>query len=668
MAMHKARELFGHLVVEKAKTRIPDLKEFPRYVVECLINRFCSGDNFDQELAFVRTKLAQNYAAPADKDRILYEARERGTYDLIARIEASLDLSTDKYIGAIPSLNLRGLVIPEAILNRYPRLIGGLWGIATLQYQRPNKENPVPLLVVSDFQPFQHGRVDLKEFQSKRCEFTRQEWIDLLINTVGLNPDFYSHRQKLFILVRLVAISERMVHLLELGPRETGKSYGYKNLSYYSYMLSGGKATPAALFVHAGNGTPGLVARFDTLVFDEIANTEFRDPEATVSIFKDYMEYGNFTLGKFPVKGEASVVMIGNINVLGNLPHEMYEHLLEPLPSELIDPALFERVHGYIPGWEMPKLEDRAFASGWGFTLDYFAEVLHLLRSTLLPIDPTTRYRLYSAKSRDSDAIAKVVKGLCKLLHPDGNVTNEELTEYVLLAAEMRQRVKDQLAVIAPGEYPSSTIEVEVGSHRQAAVPPERSRRRAVTLPATSMIGVVVGLVVSEITGGQIQLVEVEAYPGKGEPRVRGNVKAIMKSSLAAACDAVRALRSRLNVSSEFKDGFHVTALPCQMAVPKDGPSAGLAFAVGIASAITKQAAPRDVAFSGELTMKGFVHAVGGIAQKLSAARKAGARKVLIPRDNEKEFRDLPADVIGDLLVVPVATLEEAFHEIEYLK
>ena len=357
------------------------------------------------------------------------------------------------------------------------------------------------------------------------------------------------------------------------------------------------------------------------------------------------MEYGNFTLGKYPVKGEASIVMIGNLDVLGNMPHEMYEHLLEPLPSELIDPALFERVHGYIPGWEMPKLEDRAFAKGYGFTLDYFAEVLHLLRATLLPLDPSTRYKLYYAKSRDSEAIAKITKGLTKLLHPDGDVTDQEL-----------------------GEYPHYTIEYEVAGVRQTASPPERSRKRAINLPIKPTVGIVVGLVVSSTVGGQIQLVEIEAYPGKAEPRVRGNVKAIMKSSLAAASDAVHSIRARLKVSTEFADGFHVTGLPCQMAIPKDGASAGLAFAVGIASAITKQPAPNDVAFTGELTMKGFVQGIGGLAQKLDAAKKAGVKKVLIPKDNEKELQELPPQVIGTMQVVCVSTLEEALKQIGYLK
>ena len=666
--MSKARDVFGHLVVEKSKTRISDLKEFPRYVVECLINRFCPGENFEAELAIVRKKLAQHYASPIDRDRILYQARDKGSYDLIARVEATLDLKTDEYVGAIPSLNLKDLEVPEALLNQYPRLIGGLWGIATLQYQRPDPNNPVPKLILSEFDPFQYGRVDIKDFEARRREFSRQEWMDLLVNTVGLNPDFYSHRQKLLILARLVPMTERMVHLIELGPRETGKSYGYKNLSYYAYMLSGGRATPAALFVHGGNGMPGLVARFDALVFDEIANTEFKDPQATVSIFKDFMEYGNFTLGKYPVKGESSIVMIGNINVLGNMPHEVYEHLLEPLPAEFIDTALFERVHGFIPGWEMPKLEDKSFASGWGFTLDYFAEVLHLLRSTLLPLDPTTRYKLYKAKSRDSDATGKIVKGLVKLLHPDGQVSDEELLEYVGLAVEMRQRVKDQLSVLAPGEYPHGTMEYEVGSVRRLTAPPERARRRAVNLPATPTVGIAVGLVVSETIGGQIQIIEIEAYPGNGEPRIRGNVRAIMKASLAAANDAVRSMRTKLAICSEFKDGFHVTALPCQMALPKDGPSAGLVFAIGIASALTKQPVPNDWAATGELTMKGFVQGIGGLAQKLDAAHKAGVKKVLVPKDNEKEFKELPPQVAGSMQVVFVSTLEEALKVLGWVK
>ena len=199
--------------------------------------------------------------------------------------------------------------------------------------------------------------------------------MDLLLNTVGLNPAAHTFRQKMLILLRLVPMAERMVHLIELGPRETGKSYGYKNLSYYSYMLSGGRATPTALFVHGGTGKPGLVAQFDTLVFDEIANTEFKDPTATVSIFKDYMEYGNFSLGRFQVKGEASIVFIGNLDVLGSLPHEKYEHLFEPLPEELLDTALFETASAdSCPAGRWAILTDHSFADGVsGFTLDYFA-------------------------------------------------------------------------------------------------------------------------------------------------------------------------------------------------------------------------------------------------------------------------------------------------------
>ena len=449
----KASEVFGRLVVEKRRTRLSDLKEFPRYVIEYLINQFCPGIDFDAEIGRVRTKLAKNYASPADAPRILHELKQKRKLDLIARVEVRLETSEDKYWAGIAAINERTIHIDENLVNKYPRLMGGLWGIAELTYDEAQVwKGKITPLFLSDFTPFQHGHIDVDEFQTKRTQFTRDEWLDLLINTIGMNPEVLTHRQKLISVLRLVPMAERMVHLIELGPRETGKSYVYKNLSYYSYMLSGGRASPAQLFVHGGTGKPGLVAQFDTLIFDEIAHTEFRDPTATISIFKDYMEYGNFSLGKFQVKGEASIVFIGNIDVLGSLPHEKYEHLFEPLPEELVDTALFERIHGYIPGWEMSKLTDKSFAEGWGFTLDYFAELLHLLRGSLLPVDPATRYKLYNAKGRDVEAIQKVVRGLVKLLHPNGQLSDEELAEYASLATECRQRVKDQLSVLANSE------------------------------------------------------------------------------------------------------------------------------------------------------------------------------------------------------------------------
>lgn len=665
MALEKAREVFGRLVVEKRKTRLSDLKEFPRYVIEYLIDQFCPGEDFEAEIAQVRRKLFKSYASPADAPRILHELKQRRHLDLIGRVEVRLETSEDKYWASFAALNERYIHVSENLINKYPRLMGGMWGIAEISYDEAQvwKKKVTPL-VLTDFTPFQHGRIDVDEFLQKRSQFTRDEWLDLLINTVGLNPDVLTFRQKLLVILRLVPMAERMVHLIELGPRETGKSYGYKNLSYYSYMLSGGRATPAALFVHGGSGKPGLVTQFDTLIFDEIAHTEFKDPTATVSIFKDYMEYGNFSLGRFQVKGEASIVFIGNIDVLGNMPHEKYEHLLEPLPEELVDTALFERVHGFLPGWEMPKLTGKSFGEGYGFTLDYFAELLHLLRGSLLPVDPAGKYHLHNAKGRDIEAINKIVRGLIKLLHPDGRVSDKELADYVASAIESRQRVKDQLCVIAPGEYPQYTIEYEIGEDRVPVSPPERARRRLLRIPYHPQIGVVVGLATTGNTAGTIQLIEVIAQKGSGALNRLGSMGKAMKESVKAAYEFVSLRRKSLQIVSELKGGYDLSVLALQGGIPKEGSSAGLAFAIGIVSALTHQKIRNDVAVTGEITLHGNILGVGGLAQKVAAARNAGARVIILPKENEREVRDFPPDVSQDVRLIFVEKADEAFAEV----
>jgi len=660
----KAAEVFGRLVVEKSRTRLSDLKEFPRYVIEYLIGQFCPGEDWDAEIGRVRKKLAQNYASPADAPRILHELKQRRRLDLIARVEVRLETKEDKYWASIAALNERTIHISEDLINRYPRLMGGMWGIAELEYdERQVWNKKIAPLILADFTPFQHSRIDVEEFLAKRSQFTRDEWLDLIINTIGLNPEILTLRQKLLVVLRLVPLAERMVHLIELGPRETGKSYGFKNLSYYSYMLSGGRATPAALFVHGGTGKPGLVAQFDALVFDEIANTEFRDPTATVSIFKDYMEYGNFSMGRFQVKGEASIVFIGNLDVLGDLPHEKYEHLLEPLPEEMVDTALFERVHGFLPGWEFPKLMDHSFAEGYGFTLDYFAELLHLLRGSLLPVDPAKRYRLFNAKGRDVEAIHKVVRGFVKLLHPDGQITDDELGQYVNYAVEVRQRVKDQLSVLAPGEYPSYTMEYEIAGQRHPAQPPERARRRALRLPVEPEVGVVVGLAVSGDGAGTILRIEVIAQKGHGALHRLGHMGKTMKESVQAAYEFISNRRKSLQVATDFRDGFDISILALQGGIPKEGPSAGLAFAVGIVSAVTGRKVRNDIAFTGEVTLHGNILGVGGLAQKIAAARDAHARIVVLPKENEREVLSLPPEVSAGLRLVFVEKADEAFKE-----
>jgi ATP-dependent Lon protease len=302
--------------------------------------------------------------------------------------------------------------------------------------------------------------------------------------------------------------------------------------------------------------------------------------------------------------------------------------------------------------------------SAYGFTLDYFAELLHLLRSSMLPQDPASRYQLLNAKSRDIEAINRLVRGFMKLLHPDGKASDAELTDYLKFAVECRQRVKDQLSAIAPGEYPESNIQFKIGDVTTSVPPPERGRRKSVSCPSEPSIGKVVGLATVGGAQGTLQLIEVVAQKGHGGLHRLGLMSQDMKESVKAAYDFVSHNRKNLHIMPEFKDGYDLSLLALPGAVKKEGPSAGLAFAVGIVSVITQRKVRNDVAMTGEITLHGSVLAVGGLAQKISAARAAGCRAVILPKENEREVSQFPEDISKGMRLIYVEKAEEAFKEI----
>jgi len=661
--MPNVREIFSGKVVEKRRTRIQDLQEFPRYVVEYLVDNYCNEETFEQDLVQVKKKLLDNYATPSEAEKLKYHIRQKGNHSLIARIEVRLDPSEDKYWASISSIGERYIHISDRLLERYPRLLGGMWGIAEIGYD-PNevfggKIRPFRLL---DFTPFQVVRISLNELIEKRNHFLRNEWIDFLVSTVGLNPEAYTLKQKLIIVLRLVPLAERFVNLIELGPRETGKSYMYKNMSYYVTMLSGGRATRASLFVHLGTGKPGVIANFDAVVFDEIAHTDFTDPQTTVSIFKDYMEYGSFAVGKHSVKGETSVVMTGNIDVMGNLPHEKYSHLLEPLPEILQDVAFLDRVHGYLPGWEMPKLSPGSFATGPGLVMDYFAEILHALRNHDVIGRVSHKFNLLNAGSRDEKAVMKILGGLLKLVHPDGNVSEEELVDYLRVATELRQRVKDQLHVMAPGEFGGETLSFMVGGVEYEPELRERTRELRIRMPASPAVGTVVNLVVTDKDMGALSVCETLATKGSGALIPLGSMGKVMREALKTAYEYVSHNRRKFDISAEFKEGYDLSVLALHAGVPKEGPSAGLGFVIGIVSALTKRPVRNDVAVTGEITLRGKVEPVGNIGPKISAAKTAQARTVILPLGNRREAELLPEELRRDMDFIFVSGAEEALQ------
>jgi ATP-dependent Lon protease len=376
------RAIFRGKVVNKAHTLNTGVDEFPRYVVEYLIDNYCSEDTFDQDMEKVVRRLREAYVYGAEAEKIRSHIRETRQHSLIANLEVRLVETEDKYWGAISAINESFVNIPESIVRQYPMLLaGGMWGTIDLTYDENEIHNKkVRPFKVTGFTPFQVSVINLDEYLTRRADFTTDQWLDALVNSCGLDPSRMTRRQKFLYIARNIPLVETNFNMVELGPRETGKTYLYRNISYYAHVLSGGKATPAQLFVNLNTGKIGEVGTRDAVVFDEIANTDFTDPKAFVSIMQGYMQDAKFSRGKKELLAFGSLVFVGNLDVQGAQPHEKYYHLFEPLPGFLQVIAFLDRIHAYLPGWELPKLTPHSYAKDYGFIADYFCEIMHELR------------------------------------------------------------------------------------------------------------------------------------------------------------------------------------------------------------------------------------------------------------------------------------------------
>ena len=442
----KFKDVFKGKVVNKALTINTGVDEFPRYVVEYLIDNYCSEETFHADMEKVVRRLKENFVHGAEAEKIRHYIRENRNHSIIASLEARLVETEDKYWGSISAINENFVNISESIVNQYPMLLsGGMWGTIELTYDESEVHSKKirPFKVVS-FTPFQISVINLCEFIEKRSQFTTDEWIDILVNSCGLDPEPLNRRQKLLYICRCVPLAENNVNQIELAPRETGKTYLYRNISYYAHVLSGGKATPAQLFINLNTGKIGEVGTRDAVVFDEIANTDFTDPKTMVSIMQGYMQDAKFSRGKKELLAFASLVFVGNIDIQGSLPHEKYYHLFEPLPDYLQVIAFIDRIHAYLPGWEIPKLTPRSYSADYGFITDYFCEILHELRRLDLLSGLRNRFKLIDragtiqgVSGRDQRAVMKTASALLKLLYPDGLITDEELQETLMLACRV---------------------------------------------------------------------------------------------------------------------------------------------------------------------------------------------------------------------------------------
>lgn len=672
MSDNRLKQIFKGKVVNKAHTINTGVDEFPRYVLEYLIDNYCSEETFDQDMEKVVRRLKETFVYGAEAEKIRHYIKENRRHSVIANLEARLVETEDKYWASISAINENFVIIPESIVNQYPMILsGGMWGTIDLTYDETEVHNKkIRPFKITGFSPFQVSIINVDEYIEKRSHFASGEWVDIIVNSCGLDPEKMTRRQKLLYLCRCIPLVETNVNMIELAPRETGKTYLYRNISYYAHVLSGGKATPAQLFINLATGKIGEVGTRDAVVFDEIANTDFTDPKAFISIMQGYMQDAKFSRGKKEVLAFASLVFVGNIDVQGLLPHEKYHHLFEPLPDFMQVIAFLDRLHSYLPGWEIPKLTPASYSKDYGFVTDYFCEIMHELRRVELLSAVRSRFDLVDTANtgqgvsgRDQRAIMKTVSGLLKILYPDGNINDDELEEILLLACELRQRVREQLHLIAPGEYDRVKLGATIQPAQKVISPtlPDAQRVQRITLPKESAVGEVIGLAV-EGDHGVILHFEMQATKGTGRIVPLGSIQKVMRESIEAAAQYIKAKHTDFGISGEWRNNYDVAVLATFMGVPKEGPSAGAAITVGIISALKGISVRNDVAITGEITIMGKVLPVGGIQQKLRAAYDAGIREVILPYDNLKEAQALPPYILDNTKLTGVDNISEVIE------
>jgi len=464
----KARNIFGEVCIDKSLMDKSGLRErsIPTFVGEWLIDRYCEAGDFNEEVEKkIRNFINKHLPSKDQKDVIKNRLSNGEAVVILDNFIVTIDLKKDRKILHIPCIDTKGYV-ENYLVDKYPNFLrGGIWGAGKLCYHSPStssdmKEGEIWMV---DFKPMQVFSLDLNFYRSKRGEFTLSEWRELLINSMGLNPTFYSPEQQILLLARLIPIVQPRTNIIELSPKGTGKSFIYTNLSRYVRMVSGGKITAAVLFYNNATNTPGLLTRYDVVVLDEAQTISFDNPGEVIGVLKDYLESGRYSRGKQEATADCAIVLLGNIQLTSDL-RPKNPVLFLNLPKFLQETAFIDRLHGIIPGWKLSRITKDSPAKDIGFKADYFSEVLHALRRE-------AEYSQFISRKlgivgtddmRDKKAIERLAEGFLKLLFPDLKATDHELLKYCFVpAVKLRQRVRDQLSKM-DAEFKTVEIGVEI--------------------------------------------------------------------------------------------------------------------------------------------------------------------------------------------------------------
>lgn len=648
----KLNEVFAGRVVRKDLTKlIKEGANVPVYVLEYLLGMYCATDDEDsiqEGINRVKKILAENFVRPDEAEKIKSRIREYGQYSVIDKVTVALNPKRDIYEAEFSNLGLKGVPIPPVYVKEFDKLlVGGIWCMVKLDYfydEEARNSNPFS---VTSLQPIQMPNMDINEIFEGRKRFTKEEWIDVLIRSIGMEPTQLEERVKWHLLLRLVPLVENNYNLCELGPRGTGKSHVYKELSPNSILVSGGQTTVANLFYNMSTRKIGLVGLWDCVAFDEVAGIRFKDKDG-IQIMKDYMASGSFARGKEEKNASASMVFIGNINQSVDSLIKT-SHLFAPFPEEMAnDSAFFDRMHYYLPGWEIPKMRPDFFTDKYGFIVDYIAEFFREMKKRSFTDSFDRYFKLgNNLNQRDTIAVRKTVSGLVKLIYPHGEFTKEDIEEILIYALEGRRRVKEQLKKIGGMEFYDvmfSYIDKETLEEHYVSVPEQGGGKLIPEgMPKPGHV-----YVAGHGNSGMIGIFKLENQVVSGTGKfdksgVGSNREA--KESLDTAFRFFTANSKSISntISTKTKDYLmHISDLQ------GIGLTSELAIAelIGLCSAALGKPTLESLVVIGNMTVGGTISKVEEFANILQVCVDAGAKRVLIPAASVTDFQTVPPDLL----------------------
>lgn len=681
----KLRQCFDGKIVRKDLTKkIKEGANVPVYVLEFLLGQYCSSDDEDVIESGVQTVkriLADNFVRPDEAQKILSQLRKKGTHTVIDMVTVRLDIKKNCFLAEFSNLGLTNIPIADEYPEKFDRLLcGGIWCIIQLEYEaegdssfgvmdddgesissKQKKQRELTPISIRKLTPIQMPHIDIAQLKEGRKAFSKDEWIDVMLRSIGMEPDELTIREKWLLLTRMIPLVENNFNLCELGPRSTGKSHLYKEISPNSILVSGGQTTVANLFYNMGRKTVGLVGLWDCVAFDEVAGIRFKDKDG-VQIMKDYMASGSFARGKEEKAASASMVFVGNINQSVDVLLKT-SSLFDPFPPEMgTDTAFLDRIHCYLPGWEIPKFRPEHFTNDYGFISDYLAEFIRELRKEQYGDAIDHYFRLgKNLNQRDTIAVRRMVDGYLKLIYPDGEFTKEQLEEVLQLALEMRRRVKEQLKKLGGMEFYDvnfSYIDLEDMSEHYVSVPEQGGGK----LIPDGMCNPGQVYTVSQGKSGMLGVFRLESQmmPGNGKFERTGlGSDSKCKEAVNTAFNYLKGNGNRISGSISTTTNDYIINYQDLQGIGMTE-KLTLPTLIALCSIALGRSVVSNLAVLGDITISGSIQKVDELANTLQVCLDSGAKKVLIPSTSFVDFATVPAELMSAFQLIPFQSAEDA--------